>query len=62
MLDIADIDPTPQILTKGVPRSYTHCVAHSKSIFKNPPTPYSLLRITLIDVSCKTPPGAKIKS
>jgi len=69
MLDSADIDPTPQILTKGVPRSYTHCVALSKSIFKlslaegsarsYPPTPYTILYHNATKLNLEIPPGAK---
>ena len=59
MLDSADIDPTHQILTKGVPRSYTHCVALSKSYFKNPPTPYTILYHNATKPNLETPPGAK---
>ena len=40
MLDFADTDtPHPQKLEQGEVAPYTHCGAHSKSYFKNPPTP-----------------------
>jgi len=72
MLDIDGREThTPQIDSKES-HNHIHTVALNRRAFLNfhspkgrlvriPPTPYFLLRITLIDVSCKTPPGTKIK-
>ena len=56
---IEDRHPHPQKLEQGEVAPYTHCVAHSKSYFKNPPTPYTILYHNDTNPNIETPPGAK---